>query len=216
MDWKGRVNVADKVTFTTAGGRVYGNFDRPLTVTSPPFVTSFPKLTRAEVERSQDKGIRVLNYETDITMKSATESQENFKAFMDDLDELLLAHIVSNEPTMNAQQARFMLKPLFKTRRSIKTGKEYPEAMNCRSKMPVSDGADRLPVVDLNNKPYLTDIQQGDIIRVQLSYRGPYYIRNSWFGNSWELTAVQFCGRHEEPPPTFLPVDPAEFPTLPK
>ena len=216
MDWKRRVNVADKVSFTTAGGRVYGNFDRPLTVTSPPFVTSFPKLTRAEVERSQDKGIRVLNYETDITMKSATEAQENFKAFMDDLDELLLAHIVSAEPNISPQQARFMLKPLFKTRRSIKTGKEYPEAMNCRSKVSSDGMTDRLPVVDLDNKPYLTDIQQNDIIRVQLSYRGPYHIRNSSFGNSWELTAVQFCGRHEEPPPSFHPVDPTEFPTLPK
>jgi hypothetical protein len=215
MDWKGKVNVADTVTFNTSGGRVYGNFDRPLTLTSPPFVTSFPKLTKADIERSQDKGIRVINYETDITMKGATETHANFKAFMDDLDELLLAHIVSTDTSINAAQAKFMLKPLFKTRRSIRTGKEYPEAMNCRSKIS-TENVDRLPVVDSDNKPYLTDIQQDDIIRVQLTYRGPYYIRNSWFGNSWELSAVQFCGRHEEPTPCFHPVDPTEFPTLPK
>jgi hypothetical protein len=49
---------------------------------------------------------------------------------------------------------------------------------------------------------------------VQLTYRGPYHIRNSCFGNSWELTAVQFCGKHQEPAPLFLPVDSAEFPSL--
>jgi len=215
MDWKGRVNVADIVTFNTTNGRVYGNYDRPLTVTSPPFVTSFPKLTRADIERSQDKGIRVVNYEADITMKGATERHNNFKAFMDDLDELLLAHMISTDASLNASQARYMLKSLFKARRSIKTGIDYPEGMNCRSKIAI-DNVDRYPVVDLNNKPYMSDIQQDDIIRVQLTYRGPYYIRNSWFGNSWELSAVQFCGRHEEAPPCFHPVDPTEFPTLSK
>jgi len=70
------------------------------------------------------------------------------------------------------------------------------------------------PVVDGNNNPYTAVIEPNDIIRVQLTYRGPYHIRNSCFGNSWELTAVQFCGKHQEPAPLFLPVDSAEFPSL--
>ena len=214
MDWKGKVNVAELVTFTSAGGRVYANYDRPLTVTSPPFVTCFPKLSKKEIDKSQDRGMRVANFETDITMKGAKEAQENFKAFMDDLDELLLAHIISTDNNMNAQQAQFMLKPLFRTRRSVKTGRDYPTGMNCRSK--VSAEGERFPVVDMNNRPYTEDITQNDILRVQLSYRGPYHIRNSSFGNSWELTAVQFCGRHEEPLPAFHPIDPEEFPSLSK
>jgi hypothetical protein len=214
MDWKTDINVADLVTFTTSAGRVYANYERPLTVTSPPFVTSFPKLTRAEVEKAQDKGLRVPNFETDITMKGAKEMQAKFKAFMDDLDGLLLAHIVTAEcGTVTPQQAQFMLKSAFKTRRSIRTGKDYPEGMTCRSKMSIVDVAN-FPVVDGNNNPYTAVIEPNDIIRVQLTYRGPYHIRNSCFGNSWELTAVQFCGKHQEPAPLFLPVDSAEFPSL--
>jgi hypothetical protein len=214
MDWKTDTNVADLVTFTTSGGRVYANYERPLTVTSPPFVTSFPKLTKAEVEKAQDKGLRVANFETDITMKGAKEPQERFKRFMDDLDGLLLAHIVTAEcGTITPQQAQFMLKGAFKTRRSIRTGKDYPEGMTCRSKVSITD-VPNFQVVDGNNNPYIPIIEPNDIIRVQLTYRGPYHIRNSCFGNSWELTAVQFCGKHQEAAPLFLPVDSAEFPSL--
>ena len=213
-DWRTPINVANLVTFTTTNGRVYGNFERPLTVTSPPFVTTFPKLTREEVDRSQEKGIRVTNYEADITMKGAKDTHVNFKSAMDDLDGLLLAHVVSNDNNgMTAQQAQYMLKPLFKTRRSTRTGRDYPEGMTCRSKVGSADFP-RFHVVDSANKPYLADIVPSDIIRVQLSYRGPYVIRNSCFGSSWELTGLQFCGKHEEPPPAFHPVDPTEFPSL--
>ena len=215
MDWKTRVNVADTVKFITSNGRVYADHARPLTVTSPPFVTTFPKLTKAEIEKSQDRGIRVANYEVDISMKGAKEVQENFKAFMDDLDELLLAHVVSTDTTgtIGRAQAQFMLKPLFKTRRSMKTARDYPDAMNCRSKININD-VERYTVLDEKNVPYTKDVVQGDIIRVQLTYRGPYVIRNSCFGNSWELAAVQYCGHHEEGPPSFYPVDPSEFPSL--
>ena len=218
MDWKTKVDAGTLVKFTQSAGRVYADFDRPLTITSPPFVTAFPKLSREEVVKSQERGIRITNYEVDINMTGATEAQENFKAFMESLDEHLLAFVTitgAMGASMGPQTYEYMQKRLFKTRRSNRTAREYPEGMNCRSKFSIESG-DRFPVVDNDNNPYTEEIKPDDIIRVQLTYKGPYVIRSSCFGNSWELTAVQYCGHYEAPPPCFHPPDPSEFPTLPK
>ena len=207
------------VEFHNINNQVQAKFSRPLTITSPPMLTSFPRTTEADITREKEKGMRITAYETDICMKGSGPAQEQFRAFLDSLDTSLLAHValtpgIVASQVLSQEQLAVMLKRQFRSRSNYKTGKVYPDAMTCRSKI-TPDTADRLPVFDVNNFAHKEPLKYNDIIRVNLTYNGPYAIRGSFFGNSWQLTSVQFCGHAETEETTqFEPPDPADFPKL--
>jgi hypothetical protein len=192
----------DLVTLATENGVLKGYFNRPLTVTTPPMVTSFPKLTQADLTKDQERGINSQDFNLDLTMTGATVSQLGFKALMDKYDDMLLEYVYENQGVlgkkgMTRDQVSFMQKRQFKTRINYKTNKQWPDAMAARTKGLRESTRMPRPVFDASQGPYLPDVVSGDIVSVVLLYLGPYSKPNNFFGNSWQLIGVQRLGHLE-------------------
>lgn len=207
-----RVDQNDKVSHIATAESV--------TVMSPVMVCGFPRLNRDQVEQDKMRGMKVNNFSIDITMKGAQEHQTNFRAYMDEWDKRLLDLIVKYPHLIGTGKGREVIedkmKPAFRPRANYKTGVTYPDAMSCRSGLHI-DQFEGVPVVDVDNNMHLEPLKYNDLVRVVLSYNGPYVIRGSMFGNSWKLAAVQFVGKSNEAPtqvPFFDATDMSQFPAL--
>ena len=212
------------VTFHVDQGHVMANFLRPLCVTSPGMVTCFPKLV-PEAHQAYEGATNERPPELDLTMKGAGPEQLQFKAFMDGLDDALLEFVFNHQTVvgkanLTRAQIEMMMKRQFRPRVSIKTGKQYPDALTCRYKAkdtPIQVVDSECRVVDLAANP--TAVTYNDVVRVAMRYNGPY-IRGGSFGNSWEMLCVQVVGHAEnhsacEPAEYFgEPLDPAKWPTI--
>ena len=127
------------ITFRQEGGILRADYPVAFTLTSPPMVTCFPKLTKAELEKDQERGINRTDYELDLTMQGAKQAQGAFKDWCDKLDDLLLEYVFMNQHLIGKKgytrdQIAVMQKRAFKTRQNLKTNKTYPDAMVCRTK----------------------------------------------------------------------------------
>ena len=212
------------VSFHLDQGHVTANFLRPLCVTSPGMVTCFPKLV-PEAHQAYEGGTSERPPELDLTMKGAGPEQVQFKAFMDALDDALLEFVFNHQSVvgksgLTRSQIEMMMKRQFRPRVSIKTGKQYPDALTCRYKMkdaPMQVVDAECKQVDLAANP--TAVAYNDVVRVAMRYNGPY-IRGGSFGNSWEMLCAQVVGHTEnqtacEPAEYFgQPLSPTKWPTL--
>ena len=189
------------ITFRQEGGTLRADYPVAFTLTSPPMVTCFPKLTKAELEKDQERGINRTDYELDLTMQGAKQAQGAFKDWCDRLDDLLLEYVFTNQHLIGKKgytrdQIAVMQKRAFKTRQNLKTNKTYPDAMVCRTKG--YREYPRLPVYDQSNAIYPLDVIGGDIVSVVLQYNGAYAKPGTFFGNSWQLIGVQRLGHSEK------------------
>lgn len=211
------------IQFIADSGIIHAQYLRPFTLTSPTFITCFPKLgLQEDLERSQ---------ELDITMKGAKETQIEFRQWLDELDNQLL-NFVKTHPNVlqgatfkkppTVEQLEVMLKRAFKPRVSTKTGKTYPDSMVCRFKPGRNWGDENLLVLDADLNQIAPDtVAYNHLVRVHLVYNGPY-CRGGSFGNSWALQAVQTFGQAQQiqtPAPTPIDMfarrpDDTEMPTL--
>ena len=165
--------------------------------------------------------------ELDLTMKGANDAQNEFKQFMDRLDEHILNFMVEHQSLLGKkgltrEQVRMAQRTLFKTRISAKTGKQYADAVTLRYKnregvpLPVVD--ENLEPIDLEERP--DAIEYNSVVRVILKYNGAY-AKQGYFGHSLELMAVQLLGtanvKETQTSLGFAGVPPAEsadWPTL--
>ena len=209
------------VTFSVNNGVLSASF-APLTITTPPMVTSFPKLTREDLLKDVDRGINRLDFELDLTQLGAKERQVAFQKMMDVFDDALLDFAFLNQSVLGKkgltkEQMAIMQKRQFRQRINHKTGRQYPDAMVARSKgmreMP------RMPVYDEHGHPYYLDVVGNDIVSVVLVYLGPYSKPNNYFGNAWQLVGVQRLGHMDRPDAaeaktSFVAWDSSAFPAL--
>ena len=189
------------ISFRHDGVTIRADHAVGFTLTSPPMVTCFPKLTKGELEKDQERGINRTDYELDLTMQGAKQAQGAFKDWCDKLDDLLLEYVFANQHLIGKKgytrdQIAVMQKRAFKTRQNLKTNKTYPDAMVCRTKG--YREYPRLPVYDQSNAIYPLDVIGGDIVSVVLQYNGAYAKPGTFFGNSWQLIGVQRLGHSEK------------------
>ena len=188
------------VDFKFDHGALATNWLRPMALMSPPMMTSFPRLTGSTDDQGNQKPPEI-----DITMRGAGPAQETFKNFMDNLDMHLLRFMHDNQVLLGKRglpmdAISMSQRPLFKTRVSAKTGKQYPDAMCLRYKN--KDGSPLLIVDKDNNVLSVEDVERdglvrfNTIVRVSLRYSGAY-CKGGNFGNSFELTGVQILGQAE-------------------
>ena len=185
-------------------------------------ITCFPRLVNNVDEAGNPKAP-----ELDLTMKGANDAQNEFKQFMDRLDEHILNFMVEHQSLLGKkgltrEQVRMAQRTLFKTRISAKTGKQYADAVTLRYKN--RDGVP-LPIVDENLEPIDLEerpdaIEYNSVVRVILKYNGAY-AKQGYFGHSLELMAVQLLGtanvKETQTPLGFAGVpaaDSADWPTL--
>ena len=215
------------VTYRIDQGHIQADFLRPFSITTPGMVTCFPKLTpELAVPGYEDPGIGPPRPpEIDLTLKGAQAPQHEFKAFMDRLDDKLLDFVCDNQTVLgktglNRTQVEMMMKRQFRPRVSIKTGKQYPDALTCRYKMkdaPIQVVDTECKVIDLAANP--TAVAYNDVVRVAMRYNSPYICGGS-FGNSWEMLCTQVVGHAENHSMSKLaeyfgePLDPNKWPTL--
>ena len=189
------------ISFRQDGGTLRADYPVAFTLTSPPMVTCFPKLTKAELDKDQERGINRQDYELDLTMQGAKQAQGAFKDWCDRLDDLLLEYVFANQHLIGKKgytrdQIAVMQKRSFKTRQNLKTNKTYPDAMVCRTKG--YREYPRFPVYDGHSVIYPLDVISGDILSVVIQYNGAYAKPGTFFGNSWQLIGVQRLGHSEK------------------
>ena len=189
------------ISFRHDGAAIRADHAVGFTLTSPPMVTCFPKLTKGELEKDQERGINRTDYELDLTMQGAKMAQSAFKDWLDKLDDLLLDYVYANQQIIGKKgftkdQIAVMQKRSFKTRQNLKTNKTYPDAMVCRTKG--YREYPRFPVYDGHSVIYPLDVISGDILSVVIQYNGAYAKPGTFFGNSWQLIGVQRLGHSEK------------------
>ena len=210
------------VSFRADQGSLWTEWMRPLSLTSPAMITCFPRLVNNVDEAGNPKAP-----ELDLTMKGANDAQNEFKQFMDRLDEHILNFMVEHQSLLGKkgltrEQVRMAQRTLFKTRISAKTGKQYADAVTLRYKnregvpLPVVD--ENLEPIDLEERP--DAIEYNSVVRVILKYNGAY-AKQGYFGHSLELMAVQLLGtanvKETQASLGFAgvpPADSADWPTL--
>ena len=195
------------VTFVADGGSIQMQFAKPLQIVSPPMITCFPKLggivPSNEPDATYAQGSDPHPPKIDITLKGAELPQNQFKEWMDKLDDVLLHFVYQNQNILGKRglsldAVRTLQKRAFRPCVSMHTGKSYPDAMSCRFK----GKNEPLQVLDQNLVPINPEAHAGaaaynDIICVFLRYGGGYACA-SIFGNSWDLLAVQILGHAQE------------------
>ena len=191
----------DVISFRNDGAAIRADHAVGFTLTSPPMVTCFPKLTKGELEKDQERGINRTDYELDLTMQGAKMAQNAFKDWLDRLDDILLDYVFANQQIIGKKgftkdQIAVMQKRSFKTRQNLKTNKTYPDAMVCRTKG--FREYPRFPVYDGHSVIYPLDVISGDILSVVIQYNGAYAKPGTFFGNSWQLIGVQRLGHSEK------------------
>ena len=183
------------VTFNADRGQLNTQWLRPMQLISPPMLTAFPRLTGQLDESGMAKPPEI-----DLTMRGSTEPQEKFKAFMDQLDEYLLEFMVQHQSLLGKRdltkdQVAMSQRPLFKTRISAKTQKQYPDAMVLRYKNKTGEPLlvvdKNMDVIDLDKNPEA--IGFNSVVRCALKFSGAY-CKAGMFGASFELMAVQVLG----------------------
>ena len=189
------------ISFNSDSGQLRANYPLGFTLTSPPMVTAFPKLTREELNKDAERGINRLDYELDLTMSGAGMAQRAFKECVDGADDLLLDHVFNNQQLvgkkgMTRDQLAVMQKRVFKQRINYKTNKQYPDAMICRTKG--LREYPRMPIYDPHSQLYPLDVIGGDIVSVVLQYNGAYAKPGTFFGNTWQLIGVQRLGHQDK------------------
>ena len=192
---------SEVISFHSDNGQVRANYPLAFTLTSPPMVTAFPKLTREELNKDAERGINRLDYELDLTMSGAGMAQRAFREWVDGADDLLLDYVFNNQQLvgkkgMTKDQIAVMQKRVFKQRINYKTSKQYPDAMICRTKG--LREYPRMPVYDPHSELYPLDVIGGDIVSVVLQYNGAYAKPNTFFGNTWQLIGVQRLGHQDK------------------
>lgn len=187
------------VEFSIEQGAPRAQYMRPLEVVSPHMITCFPKLTEAQIQQG-GHGDRA-SFELDITMKGANQAQEQFRKLIDGFDDHLFEFMFKNQETIlpgkkyTRDQLSMMHKRQFKQRVSVRNGRSYPDAMNCRFKGPQGT---KVPVMDQNLQEADPEwVQYNSVVRVGLRCNG-CYMRAGFFGNSWELTCMQYLGQHTD------------------
>lgn len=200
---------ASMVKYRLDNGHIVADYMRPFNITTPPMVTCFPKLVPEISHNSYDdtsqQGPPNRPPEIDLTMKGAGPEQNNFKAFMDRLDDALLDFVCANQQVLGKvglkrEHVEMMMKRQFRPRVSVKTGKSYPDAQTCRYKSkesPLQLVDSSCNPIDLTANP--TAVGYNDIVRVGMRYNGAY-VRGGTFGNSWEMLCVQLCGHADNAP----------------
>lgn len=188
------------VSYAFDHGALNTSWLRPMGLMSPPMMTSFPRLSGGHDDNGNQKPP-----ELDLTMRGAGPAQDQFKNFMDQMDEHLLDFMVAHQVLLGKRNLprdaiAMSQRPLFKSRVSAKTGKQYPDAICLRYKN--KDGSPLL-IVDKDNNPLSIDDVERDglvrfntIVRVSLRFSGAY-CKGGNFGNSFELTGVQVLGQAE-------------------
>jgi hypothetical protein len=190
------------VDFTVEQGTPRAQYTRPLEVVSPHMITCFPKLTESQMQQGTgDSNNNNNRLELDITMKGAKAAQEQFRKLIDGFDDHLFEFVFANQGTIlpgkkyTKDQLSMMHKRQFKQRVSVRNGRSYPDAMNCRFK---GAPGTRCPVIDQNLEEADPEwVQYNSVVRAGLRYNG-CYMRAGFFGNSWELTCVQYLGQHTD------------------
>lgn len=190
-------NPAELVEYLVDKGQLRTQWLRPMQMLSPPMLTAFPRLSGHTDDHGNDKPPEI-----DITMRGAGELQEKFKSFMDKLDNHLLNFMQKNQALLGKagltkEGLASLQRPLFKTRISAKTGKQYPDAMVLRFK-----GRDGTPLIVVGTDGQPIEIKEdgssaicfNSIVRVSLRFSGSY-CKAGFFGNSFELTGVQLLGQ---------------------
>lgn len=212
-----------KIALTLDGDQITFTSDQcPPNVVTPPFLAAFPKLNRDQLEADMQRSTRrQTNYAVDITMKGASAAQNEFRSWMDNLDNQLLdlvhknPHVVGTAK-MSKDQLMVMQRRAFREKSNPRNGRVYADAMTCRSPLDI-DKAWGVPVVDVNNEPMTEPVEYNSIVRCMLQYHGPYVVRGSMFGNSWRLVSVQVVGHADssvaEPPPFPPCTDDLEMPS---
>ena len=210
INWQEK-SPSEFVTYNTDQGTLSAHYHRPFTVTSPAFITCFPKLgLQEDLDKSQ---------ELDITMKGAGETQQQFRQWLDAMDTKLLEFVHAHPRVLQGTGSTFkkppsldqlevMLKRAFKPRVSTKTGRTYPDSMVCRFKPGRNWGDEQLLVLDADLNAIAPDaVGYNHMVRVHLVYNGTY-CRGGSFGNSWALQAVQTFGpAHSIMTPAPTPAD---------
>ena len=89
------------VTFVADGGSIQTQFAKPLQIVSPPMITCFPKLggivPSNEPDATYAQGSDPHPPKIDITLKGAELPQNQFKEWMDKLDDVLLHFVYQNQ-----------------------------------------------------------------------------------------------------------------------
>ena len=192
---------------------------------TPPFVTSFPKLS-SDIEDPKAEKIEVVKRATlsvDLTMKGAGSLQKDFRDWMDAVDDRLLDFMMKPEnvrifgkPGLSREAMKALQKRQFRPRISSKTGKQYEDSMSCHCKAfwtqgmrhNMTYGRNTVPVrmpdgeIVEANQAYETQnpVPYGSNVAVCLRYDGPYCSPNQYFGNSWSLVSVRNYGASTESP----------------
>ena len=189
----------DLIKFTRVDDGVGAHYLRPTMFVSPPMTTCFPKTKKEQLGR-ESSGIDRKYLEVDITMKGATNDQEQFKRLLDDVDDSLLEFVFNNQGVIGKagctrDQLGVLQKRSFRPRMNMKTGKAYADGMTCRYRLPAGAPPEDIPVFDEDGNVYTGELEFNDIISVVLRYDGCYCRAHSWFGNVWSLVAVKFLGK---------------------
>ena len=167
-------------------------------------VTCFPKLLPDAEANDTNNAYPTKSSEVDITMKGAQSPQVSFRQFIDAVDEHLIDFMMDNQALIGKKnltrpQLETIMKRQFKQRVSVRTGRQYADAMTCRYKGPIGTYVqvvdNNLTLIDLTQDPGY--VGYNDIIRVALRYNGAY-ARAGYFGNSWELVMIQKVGHVQE------------------
>ena len=187
---------------------------------TPPFVTSFPKLS-SDIEDPKHENLEVVKRATlsvDLTMKGAGSLQKDFRDWMDAVDDKLLDFMMKPEnvrlfgkPGLSREAMKALQKRQFRTRISSKTGKQYEDSMSCHCKAFWTQGMRHNQTFGRNTVPvFMSDdgsvvqaneayetpnpVPYGSTVAVCLRYDGPYCSPSQYFGNSWSLISVRYYG----------------------
>lgn len=204
---------------------------------TPPFVTCFPKLNVSSDGVTRPEDLKRLSIELDLSMKGAGETQAQFRAWMDAMDDRLAQFVHANQRLVGKAglpmaAVKHMQKRQFRERVSTKTGKQYADSMSLRAKavnfcgtktnrshtrntLPVVldgfEGATR--VVYCNDGSDAADgcVQYNDMVSACIRSDGPYCNPGQYFGLGWTLISLRNYGQPTqlEPPPPMT-----DFPNL--
>jgi hypothetical protein len=195
--------------FKKNGNTVQFNIENA-NVFSPPMVAKFPNLvlTKDELQKLASAGkLNTAQMSVTIEFNPRSESQREFRKWIDALDDALLDFAVQNpdllgKPSFTREQLSALQYRAFQQRIG-KNGVVYNDSWTCRRRAVAYRAGDNKNNVDtaiirpmyfFNDKKQLMDgseISDGNVIQVYLTIENPSFRRGAGFGNRYVLQSVR-------------------------